>query len=536
MTEKSAGRSFLQGALILSIATALVKIIGAVFKIPLANLIGGSGMAHFNTAYTIYNVLLVISTAGLPVALSKMIAESRARGRTLEIKRIVGVARTAFMAVGLAGAAFMFFMAQPLADLMANEKGSTAIMTLAPAVFFVAMMSVYRGYFQGMSDMVPTAVSQVIEALFKLAVGFSLAWLLKLWGFPMEICAAGGIGGVALGTGLGFVYIYLASKFRGRPKKQKNLEPGGESRSRKRLLKDLVVLAVPITLGASVLSLVNFIDTLLVMNRLQSPAGFSEEAALNLYGSYTGLAQTMFNLPGAFIVTIAVSIIPAISAALARNDHGGAARTIESAMRINMLLSMPAGFGLAALSYPILSLLFFSVPGEVAIASPLLTILGAAVILNAVVLVSNAVLQAYGRVRLPVYSMAIGGAVKIAVNFVLVGDPAININGAPIGTVCCYGVIAVINIGFMIRYSEAKLRLSSVFLRPMIAAAVMAGAAWSVNAALSRVVSQRISVLAAIAVGGILYLILAILIRAVTKEDMRLLPKGEKLAKILRIK
>ncbi len=531
MSDKSANRSFIQGALILSVATAIVKIIGAIFKIPLGNLIGEEGYGHFNVAYNLYNVLLVLSTAGLPVALSKMVSESNTHNRNLEIKRTVSVARLAFLCIGIAGTSLMFFFSDPLASMMGDTKAGASIMALAPAVLFVSLMSTYRGYFQGMSDMLPTAISQVIEALCKLLIGFSLAWWLLSIGQPLEIASAGAIGGVAIGSGLGFLYIYITSKRRGR----RTTESAEKSASRRQLFRRLLSLAVPITLGASVLSLVNFIDAVLVLNRLQDSAGFTEKLAVSSFGAY-GYAQNMFNLPGAFIVTIAVSVIPAISAALSRRDTLGAARTTESALRITMLLSLPAGLGLTVLSNPILSLLYPELKWGVAVATPLLSILGIAVIFNGIVLVSNAILQSYGKVNLPVISMAVGGAVKIVTNYILVGDPNININGAPIGTTACYGVIALLNIIFLLRQSEVKLRLAKVIVRPLAAALIMAGAAWSINAFLARFISPKIGVLIAVAVAGVIYLVMVVLLRAVTREDLRLIPKGEKLANKLNLK
>lgn len=532
LPKTSSKQSFLHGALILTAATAIVKVIGALFTIPLANLLTGDGMGYFYTAYDIYNVLLVISTAGLPVAMSRMVSEAEAKGRYEEVGRIFRVSMTTFLIVGAAGSGCMFFFAKNLANLMRNTNAWRAVMTLAPAVLFVAVMSAYRGYFQGRSNMTPTAVSQVIEALSKLVVGFGLAWYLMQAGAGFEKASAGAIGGVTLGTVLGALYLIFC-KLRDRYRAPA-CPPGLKSRTSMQILKALVKLAVPITIGASVLSIVNFIDTMLVLRRLQESAGFSQDMANWLYGSY-GNAKKIFNFPSAFIVPFSVSIIPALTTALTRRDEKGVARTVEASLRIMSLLAMPAGVGLIVLSWPIMNLIYFASPDEVNAGAPLLSILGIAVIFNCVVLLTNAILQAFGRVNIPVLTMAVGGTVKIVTNWFLVGTPSININGAPVGTCLCYGIIALLNILFILKEVPQAGAVFRAFLRPLISSLLMGGVAWGCYGIFSRSIGARFGVLAAIAVAAAVYLVLIVALRAVTREDLLLIPKGEKIANMLRI-
>lgn len=524
-------QTFLHGAAILAAGVAIVKLIGALFKIPLGNLLDGVGYGHFNIAYSVYNVLLVLSTAGLPVAVSKMVAESMARGRAREVSNTVKAALKLFLAVGAVGTVVMFGFAEQIAALMSSPGSALTIRAISPAVFFVAAMSVFRGYYQGLSNMYPTAISQVIEAFSKLVIGFGFAWYLIATGEPQEVAAAGAILGVTIGTALGALFMVLRRAFDRNPPRGDSLE----SRAQGELMKSLLSIAIPITIGSGVLALTNFIDTTLVMGRLQSAAGYTEEGSVWLYGAY-GLAQTMFNFPSAFIVPFAVSIVPAVTSAVTRGDRLGATRTIETSLRLTSLLSLPAAAGLSVLAGPILGLIFMVRPDEAAAATVPLNILGVAVFFNCTVLLTNAVLQSLGRVRLPVYTMLCGSVAKIAANWVLVGIPAININGAPIGTCLCYALIMILNLIAIRRHVDPAPRLLRVFAKPLAATAVMAVAAWAVNGLLSRFTSASIAVLAAIAVAVMVYLVLVLALRAITREDLKLLPKGEKIANLLRLK
>jgi stage V sporulation protein B len=380
--------------------------------------------------------------------------------------------------------------------------------------------------------MYPTAISQIIEALGKLFLGVSFAWYLKNNGYPIEVCAAGAVFGMTLGTVIAMVFLILRRALDRNP-------PEGtvmETRSGKELVKSILAIAIPITIGSGLLSLTNTIDSLLVMRRLQTSAGFILKDALFLSGSYSGLAQTMFNFPAAFIMSFSVSIVPAVAAAMSRGDNRGASRTIETAIRLTSILALPAAAGLSVLAWPILNLLFSSRLEEVNAASLPLTILGIAVFFNCVVLLTNAVLQSIGKARIPVYTMLIGSVIKITANWFLVGTPSININGAPIGTCLCYFTIMFLNLAAIFREVKPAPNLIRMFGKPLIAAAIMSGAAWAVNGLLATHFSAKIAAVGAIAVAGAVYLLLAVLMKLLTPEDLRMLPKGDKIARILRIK
>ncbi|MDP4109069.1 MAG: polysaccharide biosynthesis protein [Bacillota bacterium] len=525
-------QNFVKGALILVVANALVKIIGAIFKIPLTNLFGKEGMGIFTVAYNIYTALYIISTAGLPVAVSKMVAEANALGRVNEVRKILRVAFSTFTIVGAVASVVMFFGARAFTDIVGNSMAYYAVLAISPALVFTAVVSTIRGYYQGLSDMVPTAVSQVIEALFKLIVGFGLAFLLLRLGFSISVAAAGAIAGVTVGTMFSAVYLMLRHK---REKQKIPFRAGSlDTRSSGEILKNLWMVALPVTVGASVLSLTNLIDMIVVMNRLQD-IGYSEAAANALYGAY-GMAVTLFNLPQTLVLAISVSVIPVIASSFARREFNGAVRTMESSIKITAVLALPAASGLVFLSGPILNLLYFNKPQDAAIAAPLLKILGLAVFFVAMVSLTNSILQAMGRVNVPVFTMLIGGIVKLVTNYTLVGTKEVNIGGAPIGTTLCYAVIALLNFAFIMKGSDRAPNIFGILIRPVHAMAGMSVSIIAIYAFLAPLTGGKLAVMLTIGAGALIYFILLFIVKGMTKEDVLLLPNGEKLVKILKLR
>lgn len=534
--NKAAKQSFLHGAAVLAAAVIIVKILGALFKIPLVNIIGPAGYGQFTIAYNIYSFLITISTAGLPVALSKMIAEAEAEGRRNQVRRIARIATTTLIVMGIVFSLVMLIYCKQLADRMGSYSAWYAILALSPSVLFVCIMSSYRGYFQGHSNMTPTAVSQVIEALCKLCIGLGLAWMIMKWDKGVEVAAAGAIVGVTAGSVLGAIYIMI---YRAKHRKSYAYDTNDVPDEATLVFKRFMRLAIPITLSASIMSIVSLIDNALVLNRLQSVLGFSEKEASGLFGDY-GSAQTLFNLPVTLITPITASVVPHISDSVIRGNRIQAKRLSETGLRIAALIAFPCGVGLLVLAYPIMDLLYHSQPEVVSVGWPLLSILAPAVIANSVLLVSNAILQSYGYVKIPLISMACGGVVKIILNYVLVGMPALGIMGAPIGTLSCFVLIAVINLVAIIKLIPERPSFSKAFVKPAISAAVMGVGAWAVYSVIIKVVGYSRWVNAgatavAIVIAIIIYAVLIIATGAITREDIQFLPKSEKIAKILRI-
>ena len=404
------------------------------------------------------------------------------------------------------------------------------------SVICVSIMCAYRGYAQGRQNMVPTAVSQFIEALFKLLIGLPLAWYLIQMGRPLEIGAAGAIVGVSAGTVLAMLYMIVNYRRHRQPALKGADTPQGYGV----ILKRLLWLGIPITIGQAGMSLLNLLDQTIILGQLQGVLGLAEKEAAALYGQYT-FSSTLFNLPASFLPAVAISLIPAISVAVARKEHGEINRVVTTSFRLIALLAIPAGTGLSMLAGPILQLLYPAQAEAAAAATYHLQLLGIASIFVCVMLLTNSIMQAHGKVQLPIYTMLLGGAVKVLINYVLVGNPDINIKGAPIGTLVCYGLIATVNLVIVWRLLAEKPNYLKVFAKPVLASAIMGATAWAVHGLCGRFltggyVKESLATLAAIGAAVMVYLILVLALRLITREDLKMIPKGDKIAALLHIR
>ena len=534
MAERK-GQNYLHGAAILTVGVIVMKILGFLYKMPIGNIIGDDGYSMFIATYNVYNVFLTLSTAGLPIALARLISEANAGGRARQVRRTFNVAWWTFFWIGLACTLVMALFPRQIADhILHNPDAALSIRAMSPSVLLVCLVSAYRGYCQGFGDMIPTTVGQVLEVLVKFAVGLALAWLFMRAGRGKPIGSAGAIFGVTAGSLAALVYMWVYKQRHYRDDETASDVPDSDGTIFRRFLR----IGVPIALGSSILAILNLLDSSLCMGRLQSAAGFTFQDAKTLYGVY-GKAQTIFNLPAAIITSLTIAVVPAVTAAIVKKQRDEAAKISEDSMRIAAVLSLPMGVGLLVLAEPIMQVIY---RGSHPAGPTLLAILGAASIFVCIVLMENAVLQATGHELLPMVSMIVGGIIKVAVNYFLVADVHVNIYGAPVGTLLSYVVMAVMNYVFMCRALDKRPRLGTILLRPAFGSAVMGAAAWALYGLMRRVVHGGgrggallcllVAMLAAVAV----YLVLIVSMQGVTKEDMKLIPGGEKLARLLHMR
>ena len=528
-------QNYLHGAAILTAGVIIMKILGAIYKIPIGNFLGDDGNAIFTSAYMVYGVFLSLSTAGFPVALSRMVSESHAVGRTMQSRRIFSVALSTFFVLGAISTSVMFFFPDWLAGLLHNPDAALSIRVLSPSVLLVCLTSAYRGFSQGHGNMIPTTIGQVIEVLVKVVVGLVLAWYFAKTGADKTVASAGAIFGVTVGSLAVLVYMYITKRLYYKPKLA--AEPDVPD-ARGDIFKKLVSIGIPIALGSIVLSIINLIDSGLCMARLQNAAGFTYQEAKVLYGVY-GKAQNLFNIPAAFITPLTISIVPAIAAQILKNNRDEASKISEDSLRISMALSLPMGVGLAIISEPIMKVLY---PDANEAGPLLLAILGIASVFVCFSLMTTAVLQASGREKMTTFSIITGGLVKITVNWFLVANPSINIYGAPIGTLLSYVTMCAMNLIFIFRSFEKAPSLKRILVRPLISAAFMGVAAYFVYYGLASVLNygstlqMTAGMCLAILAAVVVYTVSVIFLRAITAEDMRLIPKGEKIAKLLHMK
>lgn len=538
-SEGAAARRYMSGMLILSASTLISKVIGLVFKIPMMSLVGIEGMAYFSSAYHIYILLLTLSTAGLPVALSMMTAAAEAEGDGRRVDRIFGVSLAMLLPIGAAGGAVLYFGADTFAALIEIPESAVALRAISPTLFFICASSAMRGYFQGHEIMLPTAVSQLIESLSKLVLGMGLATIAIRGGADARGTAAAAIFGLTIGVAGGAAYLTVKKLIYRRDNAKNryiNAQAHADRVSRRRIAADMLRLAFPITVSASVTSIAGLCDTALITARL-TDGGMAHSAAVAVYSGYANLALPLYNLPTALITPVAMSLVPAVSAAVAANDERSAARVLGSAFRVTMFAAIPAALGLAVFADPILSLIYPGQADAIATAAPLLAVLAPAVVSSCLITVTNAVLQAWGHPSLPIISIIAGTVVKAASEYIFVGS-SIGAFGAPISTLLCGVTVTALNLIFMRKYARGRAgeTLSpSRILRVIAASTIAVAAAVAVYAVILRVIGGRaLPLLAAIAVAVLLYIPLAVAWRAVDEADVAALPGGDRISRILR--
>ena len=547
MSETSKKQNFLQGAALLAIATAIVKLIGAFYKLPLNMAIGAEGYSYFTTAYDIYSVMLLISTAGLPVAVSRMISQASTLEHYTRMRKIFRTALVMFAFMGALTSVLMIFGAKPLANVMNQPDAWISIACLGPCGILICLMSAYRGYFNGQGDMAPTSVTQVIEAFVKLVVGLALAFLLIRMTGKVALAAGGAILGVTMGSAIALVYMLAKFRPAYRSLPVTDEDPG----TTKDTVKELLTIAIPITIGSAGLQLLTVIESGLYMDRLVhlmetgqymshmvEGTVTAQKAAATLKGLFN-MTQTIFNMPCAFIIPIAVSVLPAVTSFLTLGDHAGVRETEESASRITGLLSLPCAVGLTVLARPIMALLGGYEGEQLELSAQFMAIQGITVFLYAIIQYTNALLQSHGYVNIPVINMLSAGVIRLVLVYVMVGNPNLGLMGAPLGAFIGYLLIAVLNLVAIRLKVEQKPKLLKNLLRPALPALVMGVAVFFCYRALVSVLgidgSRVILAGAPIMVGVVVYFACVVLMKSITREDCLLLPKGEKIAKLLRL-
>ena len=523
---------FLKGAAILGISGVFVKVIGAVFRIPLTNWIGDEGMSFYGCAYPIYSFFLVISTAGIPVAISKMVAERITVRNYGGAHKVFKVSLRLLTVLGVISFLLCYFGADIIAgDLQNNPEAASSLRAIAPALLFVPIMSAFRGYFQGRQNMNPTAISELTEQTFRAAVGLSLAYSFLSVG--LSEAAAGATFGASAGSFAGMVIIAIIYLLNRKVIHVKIRRGKNDYEDSKEILKKILIIAVPITIGAAIMPIMSTIDSVVVMGRLEA-TGWTHEQAQSLYGQLSGYCGSLIGLPQIFTQAMAVSLVPAISSAFLRGDRNELQDNIQLGLRATLLIGFPCAVGLFVLAEPILLLLFASRPAEAIAAAPTLMVMAVGVVFLSTVQTLTGALQGVGRQSVPVKNLAIGAVFKLVVTYVCVGIPALNVKGAAIGTIAAYLVATLLDFAAVKRYTRTRFDLKLTYIIPGAASLLMGAAAFAAYKLLymvieSNTIATMLSILVAIPVYGILIL----LMKGITKEEISKLPKGDKIVRFL---
>ncbi len=566
-------QSFLHGALILTVGILLVKLIGAMFKVPLTWVIQEEGLGYFNTAYNFYSPIYSLATAGFPIAIARMVSENYARHRFRDIRQIHKASIPIFIITGSIGLLIMLVGAPFYVQAIGNPGALPAMYFLAPAILFSCLMAIYRGYYEGLSNMYPTALSEIIEAVCKLLLGLSGAYLVVQWGLEefaasgtvfgqpvssleyaqsavLPAAAAAAILGVTVGSLLSYLFLLIRHRIKGDGITREELAASPSETPFPEVVKKLIRTAIPIGIGALAVNVAGLVDTTFLQTRIRDVMETNPDLLLGmydgmipqvniaagtvpnfLYGCYSQ-ALTLFMVVPAITQAFGISALPSVTVAWTGGNRRELKQSMESVLRITCLFCIPAGLGMSMLSGPLAGLIF-GARASLPITSRVLVLMGIGAVFASVSTPINSMLQAVGRVDIPVKLLGIGLAIKVGLNYVLTGIPEINILGAGAGTLVCYAFITVFGVILLCRVTKITPNFLSVFIKPAGSALVCCTAAYLSQHFLARVLPDTVSTLLALGVAFVTYVLALLLCRALTKTDILMLPKGQKIAKLL---
>ncbi len=550
--DKSKQQSFEKGAVVLIIATAISKIIGALFKIPLNNIIGDLGFGYYSSAYDLFLPIYGISMTGLPIVVSRMVASRAAEGRFRDAKAVFNVAKMAFTAAGLLMTFLMILLINPFLKLT-DMTGSSlySLLCVAPAIFFCCVISAYRGYYEGLNNMYPTAVSNIIEAACKLVFGYTLAFVTMKISHNVAYAAAAAICGVTIGVILGTLTVMLLGKIKGYGIDKKDYEDSLSTERKRELLKIIFMLSVPVVISSFITNISSLVDVVTVkwqLGKLMSEHGdFIKNIYKESINSYNDAAHkvlsdstiptflygvrsktyTVYNLIPTIAAVLGVSALPTLVNVWCTNreDKQEIKKCIDSILRFTALIVFPAGIGMIAIAPQIMELLYHS-HASVEIGAPILRIYGASALFAGMCVPLMNMLQAVGKPYVPLYNMLVGAVIKTALNIILISVPGINVNGAAIGTLCCFVFIFVFNFHALVKHTGVMPDIFRNILKPFVAALLCGGSAFGFVLLFGK---GDIKTVLAIFCAAVVYFFAVLLLKVVTVDEILKHPRVRKL-------
>jgi stage V sporulation protein B len=574
------GDSFAKGAFIITLGMLAVKFFGAIFKIPLMSILGGEGSAYFVGAYNFYSPIYALSTAGLPIAISKLVAENAALGRFRDVRKIRKVSIPIFLVTGTIGFLLVAIGSFIYAKVSKAPDAVYSVIMLAPALLFSCLMSSHRGYYEGLRNMTPTAVSEVIESLGKIIFGLSLSYL-TIWlgsreyqkkgtifgvhyenivqakGKILAFASAAAILGVAISAAVAFLYISMRYKIKGDSITNEELANAPRPKRFRDILREIIKISLPVGFGAIVMNLAGVIDSVLIQRRLAHVVANSLDKLKNIYGALIPQEALIRNnvhlfLSGCFGFTstiamflptiamgLAVSTLPSVTTAWTLGDKKNIRKSIEKILKITSIISIPMGFGISSLALPILDLIYNTLHsgehvGEIFIGSQIMTVSGIGAIFIAFSMPICSMLQAIGRADLPLKILSVGVLIKIFLNYILVGIPEINIQGAAVGTLVCYIFVFTLSLIALCRNTKIKINFMSIFIKPCVAGIVCAFSANLFYKILYKIINLKLTTILSIILSAIVYFIMIFLLKIITKQELESDRRTKKFSKIFK--
>lgn len=519
-----ATKSIIGGMTVLGLTGIICKLVGVLFSIPLTWLIGADGLSIFQSVFPTYNLLLTVSSAGLPVAISRLVSHNLAKDNPRSAKRVFKSALWLLTGLGCLCTLIMLVGSRQLSVLVDEPYSVQGFLVIAPCVAFVCILSAFRGFMQGQQNMVPTAISQLIEQVGKVFISLPLAYMGSRIGIAEG--AAGALLGITIVEAVALLYmiiLYLRRRntFSAIPQLS-NQEPDSYFATSGQLMR----ISIPITISACIVPLAQFVDSTMLVSRMMD-SGLTREMARPLYGLFSGMVIRLINIPTALALAVSMSLVPAVSAAKATEDYDGIRRQSDLGLRFAFLIGFPCSIGMSLLAREIISFFYAGTltADQLTISSELLTMSALTVVLFTVVQATSSILQGLGKQRIPMYTLIAGVACKIFLNYVLVGTPDINIHGAPISSIVCYSVSMIPNLYYCMKYGKMKFNWQGWILRPGIATLAMGVVVWLLRGIFPL---NHFTTILEIMVGVAVYVVAALAVKAISPSDFAALRRRKK--------
>ena len=572
---KQGKQNLIQGAAVLGIAMLVVKLLGAVFKITVLKQMDASGSAYFNAAYNFFTPIYALAIGGLPTAIARIVASLEEKGRFRDVKKTLRISVSTMVVVGLVGSIAMAMIARVYIHFSGVGGAYLATVMVAPALFFLCVTSALRGYYEGLGNMRPTAISEVVEVIAKVVFGLVIVWVVikigndqfaatgsvfgqqvvadRVGAVIMPYAAAAAVFGVTLSCVAGMFYMIVRYRKQGDGITRKQLVEAPRSTNGNAILKELVRIAIPISIGVFVLNLVTLIDTMTVTNIMNNSFTKNADKITEIFGKLVpvedfnadkfgtyiygcfGYAFSVFNLIPAFTGIFAKSALPNVVRCWETRDRRGMKINVESGLRLASFIAIPAGIGLFVLAGPVLRLLYSDKAVEVYITTPAMELMGLAIIFLGIVTPAFAILQAMNKAYVPVKLMVIGSVIKIAINQLMIGIPSVNLAGAAWGTLACYAYIFIASMYEIRKAAKIKINYMTVFIRPLIAGIACGITAWQgyMLLAPNNGKPSTIATLGSVVLAGGVYVVVLVLVKGISRDDLMMIPKGDKIAEKL---
>ena len=564
--------SMINGAFLLAFSTLAVKLIGMLYKIPLTNFIGAVGRGYFSTAYGIFTPVFAIATAGLPVAISRLVSQNMALGQYKQVQGILRVSIKCFLITGSAGLLIILAAAYPYANYIAQTpKAIYSIFMIAPSVFFCCINSAFRGYYEGQSNMYPTAISQLIEAICKMVLGLGAAYIVMKFAlreYALSGCvfgqvvnknelmvnvypytAAAAVSGVTAGEIASVIYLIIRHRIKGGNFSKQDLALSPESESDKTIFRSMLKFALPVMIGGLTINLIGIIDSSTIQNRLAYAISTdtalirqlysisseipSSDISAYLYGCYNS-AMDFKNLIPTITGALGVSALPALASAWELKNTHRIKSTVAMVTRLTVFISLPAGFVLSVMARPILSLVYSQSQADIVnAATPVLQVYGAVMVLFSLSVPIISMLHAIGETTFPIKTLLISSVFKIVLNLIFVGQPRFNINGAIFGTLTSTLIMVVFNFIHLVRKTKVRINFVMIFVKPFIGSLASAGGAYLSFKLLSAVIPQWSATIFSLFASIIIYVFVTFLVHGIYANDIKMFSFGEKIAKTL---